>query len=47
MRIGIVAGEASGDRLGAGLIAALRCREDHLEVEGIGGVRMEEAGCKL
>ena len=47
MRIGIVAGEASGDRLGAGLIAALRCREDHLEVEGIGGARMEEAGCKL
>ncbi|MFH0351758.1 MAG: lipid-A-disaccharide synthase [Chromatiales bacterium] len=47
MRIGIVAGEASGDRLGAGLIAALRCREDHLEVEGIGGARMEEAGCKV
>ncbi len=47
MRIGMVAGEASGDRLGAGLIAALRCREDHLEVEGIGGARMEEAGCKL
>jgi lipid-A-disaccharide synthase len=47
MRIGIVAGESSGDRLGAGLIAALRCRDDHLEVEGIGGARMEEAGCKL
>jgi len=47
MRIGIVAGEASGDRLGAGLIAALRCREDHLEVEGVGGARMEEAGCKV
>ncbi len=47
MRIGIVAGEASGDRLGAGLIAALRCRDDHLEVEGIGGARMEEAGCKV
>ncbi len=47
MRIGIVAGEASGDRLGAGLIAALRCRDDHLEIEGIGGARMEEAGCKL
>ena len=46
MRIGMVAGEASGDRLGAGLIAALRCREDHLEVEGIGGARMQEAGCK-
>ena len=47
MRIGIVAGEPSGDRLGAGLIAALRCREDHLEFEGIGGARMQEAGCKL
>ncbi|MFH0341226.1 MAG: lipid-A-disaccharide synthase [Chromatiales bacterium] len=47
MRLGMVAGEASGDRLGAGLIAALRCRDDHLEVEGIGGARMEEVGCKL
>ena len=47
MRIGMVAGEASGDRLGAGLIAALRRRENHLEVEGIGGARMEEAGCKV
>ncbi|MGH8509427.1 MAG: lipid-A-disaccharide synthase, partial [Gammaproteobacteria bacterium] len=47
MRIGMVAGEASGDRLGAGLIAALRCREGHLVVEGIGGARMQEAGCKV
>jgi lipid-A-disaccharide synthase len=47
MRIGIVAGEPSGDRLGAGLIAALRRRAHHLEVEGIGGARMEEAGCKV
>ncbi|MGH8487828.1 MAG: lipid-A-disaccharide synthase [Gammaproteobacteria bacterium] len=47
MRLGIVAGEPSGDRLGADLIAALRRRDDHLEVEGIGGARMQEAGCKL
>lgn len=45
MRIGIVAGEASGDLLGAGLIQALRNRVPDLIVEGIAGPRMVEQGC--
>ena len=40
----IVAGEASGDALGARLIAALRAREPGLDFAGIGGARMAEQG---
>ena len=44
-RIGIVAGEASGDVLGADLIQALRARAPGLKIEGIGGPLMEQQGC--
>ena len=43
-RIAIVAGEASGDLLGAHLLAALRSRMPELSAEGIGGPRMQAEG---
>jgi lipid-A-disaccharide synthase len=44
MRIGLVAGEASGDQLGAGLIKALRAADAGLEFEGVAGIAMQQAG---
>ncbi len=46
MRIGILAGESSGDILGAGLMQALRERVADVRFEGIGGPLMEAQGLK-
>jgi lipid-A-disaccharide synthase len=46
MRIALVAGEASGDTLGAALIEALRRRFPQVEFGGVAGPRMIAAGCK-
>ncbi len=40
----LIAGEASGDVLGARLMAALRAQHEGLVFSGIGGARMAEAG---
>ena len=46
MRIGIVAGEASGDLLATGLIKAIKAEHPDAEFEGIAGPAMIEAGCQ-
>jgi lipid-A-disaccharide synthase len=46
LRVGIVAGESSGDQLGAALIAALRERVPELECFGVAGPKMIAAGCE-
>ncbi len=45
-RIGIVAGELSGDQLGSGLIRAVRQRRPDIEFEGVTGPAMRAAGCR-
>jgi len=47
VHIAIVAGEASGDLHGAGLVEALRRRAPQLGFSGMGGVRMRTAGVRL
>ncbi len=46
-RILISAGEASGDRLGAGLAEALRALSPDVQLLGMGGERMAAAGVRL
>lgn len=45
LRIALVAGEASGDLLGAGLVRELQQRFPDAEFAGIGGDAMRSAGC--
>jgi lipid-A-disaccharide synthase len=46
LRIGLVAGEASGDLLGAALIKALRAQLPAVEFLGLAGEQMRAAGCE-
>ncbi len=46
-RVMIVAGEASGDIYGAGLIRTVAAEKPEVVFFGIGGMRMREAGCEI
>jgi lipid-A-disaccharide synthase len=45
LRIAVVAGETSGDQLGAALIAALQARSPGVQIRGVCGPLMRAAGC--
>ena len=47
LRVGLVAGEASGDTLGADLIHALRRLAPGAEFFGVAGPKMQSAGCEV
>ncbi len=46
MRVGLIAGESSGDLLGAGIIREIRAIEPDAQFEGVAGPAMLEAGCE-
>jgi lipid-A-disaccharide synthase len=46
LRVGLVAGEASGDTLGADLIQAIRRRAPDAQFFGVAGPKMHAAGCE-
>jgi lipid-A-disaccharide synthase len=47
LRVGLLAGEASGDTLGADLINALRRRVPDARFFGVAGPKMQAAGCEV
>jgi lipid-A-disaccharide synthase len=47
VKIALVAGESSGDTLGAALIAAVRARVPEAQFRGVAGAAMRAAGCEM